>query len=253
MKNIDACLCPVCQNKLQIERLSCPNCHSEYPIKLPLSPYDYLTTEQLDFLNTFLKMRGNLKNIGTALGISYPTVKKRFDELLVALELAEESVSKEVNIDMSNFGEINYESHLASDLIRKKLYEHSGVVQINLLDGKPCYVYASPDGKRFTSDKLPGIKGYEYEIFDVIVDLLKSSPGHKAPKGNAHGREDKVGFGHCTEDTVVGAVAIHHLGKSTGESTYDPTFVLAAILDWAEIAHNKRGYIELSASYLAEI
>ena len=253
MKNIDAYRCPVCRNKLQIERLSCPNCHAEYPIQLPLSPYDHLTTEQRNFLNTFLKMRGNLKNIGAALGISYPTVKKRFDELLAALGLAEECAPKEVKIDMSNFGEINEESCLASDLVRKKLYEHHGVVQMNLLDGKPCYVYASSDGKSFTSDKLPGIKGYGYEIFDVIVDLLKSSPGHKAPKGNAHGREDKVGFGHCTEDTVVGAVAVHYLGKSAGESTYDPTFVLAAILDWAQIAHNRRGYIELNASYLAKI
>lgn len=198
-------------------------------------------------------MRGNLKNVGESLGCSYPTVKKRFDELLAALGFVETQSSKEVEIDMSNFGKINHESTLASDIVRNMLYTHNGSVQISLLDGKPCYVYASPDGVCFTSDKLPGIKGYRYEIFDVIVDLLRSSPNHKAPKGNAHGREDKVGFGHCTEDTVVGAVAKHYLGKAPGDSTYDPTFVLAAILDWAEIAHNRRGYIELTANYLEQI
>lgn len=42
---------------------------------MQLSPYDYWTDEQLNFLNVFLKMRGNLKNVGEALGCSYPMVK----------------------------------------------------------------------------------------------------------------------------------------------------------------------------------
>ena len=83
-------------------------------------------------------------------------------------------------------------------------------------------------------------------IFDVIVDLLLQSGG-KAPKGN--GRNFRLGEGNCTEDTVVGALAKNYEGQRIGESVFDPVFVLAAVLDWAGIAHNERGYIELTASY----
>lgn len=30
---------------------------------------------------------------------------------------------------------------------------------------------------------------------------------------------------------------------------FDPVFVLAAVLDWAGIAHNERGYLTLTADY----
>lgn len=88
-------------------------------------------------------------------------------------------------------------------------------------------------------------------MFDIIVDLLFASEGGRAPKGNGHGKADKVGYGKCTPDTVVGAIAINYFGKGYGESTLDPVFVLAAILDWADIARNCRGYIELTAAYRA--
>ena len=37
--------------------------------------------------------------------------------------------------------------------------------------------------------------------------------------------------------------------KTEGISVVDPVFVLSAILDWAGIAHNERGYLELTADY----
>ncbi len=30
---------------------------------------------------------------------------------------------------------------------------------------------------------------------------------------------------------------------------FDPVFVLAAVLDWADIARNERGYLTLTADY----
>ena len=35
-------------------------------------------------------------------------------------------------------------------------------------------------------------------------------------------------------------------------SVFDPVFVLAAILDWAGIVRNERGYLELTADYCAK-
>lgn len=156
-------------------------------------------------------------------------------------------------IDRSVFRHMDFELPMASEIVRRKLYESGGVVTIPLLKGQMCKVLASSDGQTFTSDRLSyGYDHhafYEYRVFDIIVALMESSPGRRARKGNARRKEDKVGFGKCTADTVIGTIAIKYSGKSIGESIYDPVFVLAAILDWAGIAHNRRGYIELTAEY----
>lgn len=158
-------------------------------------------------------------------------------------------------IDGSVFGPMDLEIPMASEIVKRKLYENGGVVTIPLLKGQLCKVWASCDGQAFTSDKLSYGHDhhvfYEYRVFDVIVALMRSSPGGRARKGNARGKEDKVGFGKCTSDTVMGTIATKYSGKSIGESAFDPVFVLAAILDWAGIAHNRRGYIELTAAYMA--
>ena len=94
---------------------------------------------------------------------------------------------------------------------------------------------------------------FDYSVFNCIVDLLKVSKQYKALKGNGHGKKDKVGYGKCTEDTIVGTVAVKYFKKKYGESTYDPTFVLAAILDWAGIGINQRGFVSLNPNYIAKL
>lgn len=133
-----------------------------------------------------------------------------------------------------------------SEIIKRKLFENGGSANIYLLNGKPCNVMMFDNGSFFSSDKLNKYNyKFEFKVFDDIVDLLKESPNKTAKKGNGHGKEDKVGYGKCTPDTVLGAIAIRYFKKSFGESTIDPVFVLVAILDWAGIAKNKRGYVEL--------
>ena len=60
---------------------------------------------------------------------------------------------------------------------------------------------------------------------------------------------NRKAYGDCTEDTIVGCIAKEYAGKKEGMSVFDPVFVLSAILDWAGIAHNERGYLELTAEY----
>jgi hypothetical protein len=119
---------------------------------------------------------------------------------------------------------------------------------VRSINGKIYEIRALPDGKTFFCDQLPITPAYKYTIFDTIVDLLIKNGG-TAEKGN--GRNYKLGEPHCTANTVVGAVAIAHSGKKEGDSIFDPVFVLASVLDWACIAHNRRGYIELTKEYKA--
>ena len=73
----------------------------------------------------------------------------------------------------------------------------------------------------------------------------------RARKGN--GRSYKLGEPECDETTVVGYIAKYYAKKEYGESVFDPVFVLAAVLDWADIADNERGEIVLTASYKAKL
>lgn len=44
-----------------------------------------LTREQLDFVEVFLTARGKIKDVEVALGISYPTVVSRLEQVVAAL------------------------------------------------------------------------------------------------------------------------------------------------------------------------
>ncbi len=242
MKYLKHRFCPVCSGELYLAKLACRNCKAEFPTEYGLSPYDKLSKEQGEFLFTFLKARGNIKEVCEETKMSYPTVKKRLEQLLAALGI--ESQKEEMEIEMGSMNNLKTNSNKASDIIQRKLYDAGGKVSISLLDGKLCTVILTEGGTMFASDKL-GNQKYHFDIFDTIIDLLLSSKDGKAPKGCGHNKEDKVGYGKCTPDTVMGAIAINYFKKNYGDSTFDPVFVLAAILDWAGIAKNQRGSIQL--------
>ena len=240
--------CPSCNTELVISALQCPHCKMELRGEFEMNAFERLSTEQSAFLFSFLKNRGNLSAIQAEMQISYPTAKKKLDELLVklGLETKDEFKNERVGeIDMSNW-EIDSSSHKASEIIRAKLKANGGRVIVHTARGLPCEVIASADGHSFTCDKLPITPPYDFTVFDVIVDLLLANGG-RARKGN--GRNYRLGEPECDETTVVGAIAYNYAGKKTGNSVFDPVFALAAILDWAGIADNERGELVLTASY----
>ena len=238
--------CPCCNETLKIATLQCPECGMEMKNNFELSAFDRLSNEQYAFLIEFLQQRGNLKNVQSELGVSYPTAKKQLDDLLIALELTQEADEQEMEeIDMSNLV-VNHNSTDASEIIKAKLLSCGGRVIVYSARGLPCEIWADADGKSFVSNKLPIKPNYEYRVFDVIVELLLANGG-RARKGN--GRNYKLGEPECDETTVVGAIAKNYAGKKNGESVFDPVFVFAAILEWAGIVHNERGELVLTQNY----
>jgi len=85
--------CPVCQHELMITRLQCRSCGTALEGEFGVGRFGRLEREQLAFLESFLRSRGNLKEMERELGISYPTVRGRLEALLRSLGLADESVS----------------------------------------------------------------------------------------------------------------------------------------------------------------
>ncbi len=77
--------CPVCKGKLRIKVLQCTNCDTEIKGNFTAGKFANLTESQLEFVEVFLKSRGNIKEVERELGISYPTVRNKLDEIIKAL------------------------------------------------------------------------------------------------------------------------------------------------------------------------
>lgn len=77
--------CPVCKHELRVARLHCDDCGTTIEGSFTLSKFNYLETEKLYFIEIFVKNRGNIKAIEKELNISYPTVKKMLDEVVLGL------------------------------------------------------------------------------------------------------------------------------------------------------------------------
>lgn len=77
--------CPVCDGEMTITRLRCPHCSTVVEGSFVMDKFSRLSPEQLQFVETFLKVRGNIKEMERELGISYPTVRARLDAILAAL------------------------------------------------------------------------------------------------------------------------------------------------------------------------
>ncbi len=78
-------VCPVCKHDLKVTKLSCDHCDTVIEGSFTLSKFNYLETEKLYFIEVFVKNRGNIKAIEKELNISYPTVKKMLDDVIVGL------------------------------------------------------------------------------------------------------------------------------------------------------------------------
>ncbi len=91
--------CPVCGKELVAVRLRCENCETVIENSFRLSRFDYLTDDELRFVETFLRCRGNIKEVERALGISYPTVRARLDGILKRLGLFEAGEEEKLRAD----------------------------------------------------------------------------------------------------------------------------------------------------------
>lgn len=77
--------CPVCNNQMTVARLKCDSCDTVIENNFRLSKFDYLTDEELYFIETFIRCRGNIKEVEKELGISYPTVRSKLDGVIKRL------------------------------------------------------------------------------------------------------------------------------------------------------------------------
>ena len=77
--------CPVCGGEMVIRELECPTCDLTIKGRFDTCPFCSLSAEQVELIKIFLKSRGNIKEVERELGISYPTVRGRLDDIVRAL------------------------------------------------------------------------------------------------------------------------------------------------------------------------
>lgn len=77
--------CPVCADEMRITRLRCDACGSALEGHFTLGRLQRLSREQVQFVETFIKCRGKIKDVEEEMGISYPTVVARLNEVILAM------------------------------------------------------------------------------------------------------------------------------------------------------------------------
>lgn len=119
-------VCPVCGEPLMVTRLSCNHCQTRLEGEFNFCKFCRLPAEQREFVEVFIKCRGNIKDVEKELGISYPTVRNRLDGVIEALgyriekqEAADEKDYRQEVLKALENGEITAEE--AALQLRKKI------------------------------------------------------------------------------------------------------------------------------------
>ena len=81
--------CPACSDQLKVKSLECEQCETEIQGQYELPPLASLCPDDQAFILDFMKASGSLKGMAKLLGLSYPTVRNRLDEVIERVKLAE--------------------------------------------------------------------------------------------------------------------------------------------------------------------
>lgn len=76
--------CPLCSGTLLVRELYCPRCRIRIQgdFEPPHSRLLSLSRKELEFVELFVRLRGNIKEAEKALGVSYPTVRAMLDSVI---------------------------------------------------------------------------------------------------------------------------------------------------------------------------
>jgi hypothetical protein len=77
--------CPVCSSSLVVTGCGCTECGTGISGAFRMCTYCGLTDDESEMLRVFLVSRGNMRELEKHLGVSYPTTRQRFADLLAKL------------------------------------------------------------------------------------------------------------------------------------------------------------------------
>lgn len=77
--------CPVCDNVLTVSKLTCKKCNIEITGEFQASRFAMMNKEELDFIESFIRVQGNIKEMEKIFKVSYPTIKKMLDSIILKM------------------------------------------------------------------------------------------------------------------------------------------------------------------------
>lgn len=77
--------CPFCHGNILVTELRCLDCDTKIEGEFSITGLSALSTEQLEFVEVFLRCEGKINRVEKELGISYPTVRSRLNEVIVSM------------------------------------------------------------------------------------------------------------------------------------------------------------------------
>ena len=82
--------CPSCNAQLHVAALYCPTCETRIEGDYRLPTLLLLPTDDQRFVLDFILCSGSLKEMASRLGLSYPTVRNRLDDIINQLKSYEQ-------------------------------------------------------------------------------------------------------------------------------------------------------------------
>ena len=125
--------CPVCSSELAVTRLHCRNCGTTLEGDFSVGRFGRVNRDQLTLLESFLRSRGNLREMERELGISYPTVRSRVEALVRALGFGERAETDEADEPTTDTGEPRSREEILQALARHEMSADEAAAAIRAL------------------------------------------------------------------------------------------------------------------------
>lgn len=93
--------CPVCGEGLIVSKLECRTCGTEIGGQFSIGRLARLSTDEIQFIETFVKNRGNAYKVGEELGMPYSTIRARLTEVIRAMGFEPGAEPKEESVSVS--------------------------------------------------------------------------------------------------------------------------------------------------------
>ena len=77
--------CPICGDNLNVVQLHCRSCDTTLSGQFSLGRLFHLSPAQLQFVETFVRCEGKITRVEQEIGLSYPAVRARLNDVIRAL------------------------------------------------------------------------------------------------------------------------------------------------------------------------
>lgn len=156
---------------------------------------------------------------------------------------------EKMDFSMSKVAHVNIKDcdSIVVRTIKEKLNDNNGRAIIRLYQGDSCAIWFDENGKGLVSTKIPPANQLVWEVFDAAVEVVLNNGG-KAVKDKARSGA-KLGSDDLPLNSVEGYIAHKVHGVKEGETAFGPGFVICAVLDWADICKNERGYLTMNPTF----